>query len=199
MLGLPDRGFRSPGGPPHTLRGMAAPEYVPRPKAERARVYESPPWRHESWLAERPADLDDGQPVGPGLGHPGPDQGFMLRLVRQFDGRLVLGPDEDEDDVIAGACAIALRRASLFGRGPVIHDLTVALRAFGFLGEGERGTDPELVEFRRPLFEGCADLHHYAHLQALVDLVPEPVLRLSPQQVRDRAAADWRGLFKTRV
>jgi hypothetical protein len=174
---------------------MAAPEYVPRPKAERARVYESPPWRYESWRAMRPADLADGQPIGPGLGNPGPDQGYMMRLAREFEGRLRLVPDEHDDDVMAGAAAIALRRASLFGRAPVIHDLTVALRVFGYLGDGET-PDPDLVAFRRRVFEGCADQHHFADLQALVDSVPEPVLRLTPQQVRERAASGWRQLFE---
>jgi hypothetical protein len=173
---------------------MAAPEYVPRPKAERSRVYESPPWRYDAWLAVRPGDLADGQPSGPGLGHPGPDQGFVLKLARQFEGRLALGEGEHEDDVMAGAAAIALRRASLFGRAPVIHDLTVALRVFGYLGDAG-AADAGLVDRRRPLFEGCADLHHYARLQALGDSVPEPVLRLTPQQVRERASADWRGLL----
>jgi len=170
---------------------MAAPEFVPRPKDEKARVYESPPWRDESWMPDRPADLHDGQPFGPGLGYPGPDQGFMLKLARRFEGRLALVEGEREDDVLAGANAIALRRASMFGRGPVIHDLTVALRVFGFLADGGE-TPAELVELRRPRFEGAANAHHYAHLRALVDGVPEWVLRSSPEQVRTAARKDWR-------
>lgn len=174
---------------------MAAPDYVPRPKAERARVYESPPWRFDPWPAGRPADLTDGQPLGPGLGHPGPDQGFVLRLARRFEGRLALAPGEDEHDVLAGAGAVALRRASLFGRAPVIHDLAVALHLFGYLG-GEEPVDDDLVAFRRPRFEGCAAPHHYADLQALVDSVPAPALRLTPEQVRERVAQSWRRLLE---
>jgi hypothetical protein len=173
---------------------MAAPEFVPRPKAERSRVYESPPWRFDPWTAVRPADLGEGQPLGSGMGYPGPDQGFVLKLARQFEGRLLLGPGETEEDVLAGAGAIALRRASLFGRAPVIHDLTVALRVFGFVGAGPE-PDPDLVAVRRPLFEGCAHRHHYGEMRALVDSVPEPVLRLTPPQVQERAAAGWRSLF----
>jgi hypothetical protein len=170
---------------------MAAPEFVPRPKDEKARVYESPPWRNESWTADRPADLRDGQPLGPGMGYPGPDQGFVLKLARRFEGRVALAEGEREDDVLAGASAIALRRASLYGRGPVIHDLTVALRVFGFLPDG--GEAPaDLIELRRSRFEGVADAHHYAHLRALVDGVPEWVLRSSPEQVRTLARQDWR-------
>jgi hypothetical protein len=175
---------------------MAAPEYVPRPKAEKARVYESPPWRFDPWTASRPADLDEGQPLGPGLGYPGPDQGFVLKLARQFEGRLCLAEGESEHDALAGAVAIALRRASLFGRAPVVHDLTVALRVFGFLVEGGR-PDPELVKHRRTLFEGCANLHHYGELRALVDTVPEHVLRRTPQQVKELAGSGWQQVFAT--
>jgi hypothetical protein len=177
---------------------MAAPDFVPLPKAERARVYQSPPWRFDPWIAARSGDLDDGQPLGPGFGYPGPDQGFMLRLARQFEGRLVLAEGESEDVALAGACAIGLRRASIFGRGPVIHDITVALRAFGFLGEGGE-PDPELVLFRRNLFEGRDDGHHYGDVRLLVDSVPEPVLRMTPHQVRDLAARGWQRLFDVDV
>ena len=41
---------------------MAAPEYVPRPKAEKSRVYESPPWADDSWYQDRPAEIMTGQP-----------------------------------------------------------------------------------------------------------------------------------------
>ena len=32
---------------------MAAPEYVPHPPTDKPRVYESPPWDGEAWLAFR--------------------------------------------------------------------------------------------------------------------------------------------------
>jgi hypothetical protein len=173
---------------------MAAPEYVPRPKAEKARVYESPPWRSESWTATRPADLAGGQPSGPHLGYQGPDQGFMLKLARTFEGTLTLTDGEHEADALTGACAIAMRRASLFGRGPVVHDLRVALTIFGFLTPSP---DPQLVVLRKQLFEACAGLHHYGELREVVDAVPEATLRLTHQQVAERFAADWRGLLAT--
>jgi hypothetical protein len=174
---------------------MAAPEYVPRPKAEQARVYESPPWRFEPWLAERPADLDGGQPIGERLGYPGPDQGFMLRLARSFEGKLALADGEREEDVLAGACAIALRRASLFGRAPVIHDLTVALKAFGYLDDAAP-PPADLVAFRRPFFDGVANHHHYAQLRELADMLRDPVLRRSPRQLDQLLTGGWRRVFE---
>ena len=44
---------------------------------------------------------------------------------------------------------LALKRASLFGRAPVVHDLEVAFTIWGFLG----AAPPELVALRRPLFD----------------------------------------------
>lgn len=172
---------------------MAAPEYVPRPKAEKSRVYESPPWADDSWYQDRPAEILTGQPSGPGLGSQGPDQGFALKLARRYEGQLSLAAGEHEADAIFGCTAVAMKRASLFGRAPVIHDLHIAFTIFGFLTPNP---DPELVRFRRPRFEECHVLHHYSEVREIVDLVPEATLRLSPQQVDAQAAQDWRGLFR---
>jgi hypothetical protein len=156
---------------------MAAPEYVPKPKDDRPRVYESPPWRPEGWYADRPGDLDGPQPHGPRLGYHGPDQGYILKLARQFEGKLVLTPGEHEEDALAGCCAVANKRASLFGRAPIIHDLTMALTLWGFLAEA----DPELVRLRKRYFAGVAETHHYMERRRVADVVPVAVLRLTPQ------------------
>lgn len=174
---------------------MAAPDYVPRPKAEKARVYESPPWKPESWMADRPADLNAPQPLGPQLGSPGPDQGYVLKLVRNFEGRLPMAPGEDERDAIVGCCAVALKRAALFGRAPTIHDLTLAFTIFGFLSENSH---PDQVQMRRPLFDQCRNLHHYAELRHIVDTVPDATLRLSPEQATAQEELDWRALFRAK-
>lgn len=157
---------------------MAAPEYVPRPKDEQLRVYESPPWRPEAWFADRPADLEGSQPHGPRLGYPGPDQGYMLKLARLFEDKLVLTPGEHEDDVIAGSVEIANKRASLMGRAPIIHDLTIAFTLWGFLAEA----DPELVRLRKKYFQAVADPNHYTDRRRIADVVPVAVLRLTPSE-----------------
>jgi hypothetical protein len=171
---------------------MAAPDYVPRPKAQKARVYESPPWSGDSWIADRPADLPGAQPLGPRMGYPGPDQGYAIKLARSFEGSLVLTTGEHEADAIAGCVAVALKRASLFGRAPVIHDLRIAFTIWGFLSEAPA----ELVKLRKPLFEEVSATHHYSELRRIVDLVPVAVLRLSPAEVAQQAAADWRSFFR---
>jgi hypothetical protein len=118
----------------------------------------------------------------------------MLKLARTFEGKLALTEGEHEEDALHGACAVGLRRASMYGRAPVIHDLSIALRVFGFLTDGG-DPDPGLVSFRRPVFENCAQPHHYDSLRALVDLVPEWVLRLSPDDVKAHAGRGWQALF----
>lgn len=158
---------------------MAAPEYVPTPVEDPARVYQSPPWRPESWLADRPAEIAGRQPLGPRLGDPGPDQGFALRLARQVRGRMVLTGAESEDDVIAGVVAIAMRRSAMFGRAPSIHDITVALTLWVLLSEAP----PELVAVRTRVFAAVASTHHYMERRAIVDAVPEEMLALDPASV----------------
>ena len=172
---------------------MAAPEYVPIDPVADPRSYRSPPRRPESWLTDRPAEVGGaGQPRGELLGNQGPDQGYALRLVRLFEGKLHLQEGEDEHDAIAGCVGVALKRASLFGRAPVVHDLTVAFTTWGFLDDEP---DPELVGLRRDLFEGAGHPHHYALRQAIVDTAPESTLRLLPDQAADAYASDWRALF----
>src|SRR5215471_10643188 len=171
---------------------MAAPEYVSRSPVEKARVYESPPWSGDPWLADRPGELAGRQPLGPRLGYPGPDQGFVLKLARAFEPKLVLTEGESAHDAIAGACVVALKRASLFGRAPVVHDLTAAFSIWGFLSEA----DAELVRLRRPLFEEVANPNHYMELRRIADLVPQAVLRLGHEEIARIAASDWRAFFK---
>jgi hypothetical protein len=166
---------------------MAAPEYVPVSLNELPRLKEPIPAAGH-WRAERPADLKGAQPVGPMLGRQGPDQGYALLLAHRFEDRLQLEEAEHPEDAIAGCVGVATKRASIFGRAPVIWDLELAFTLWGFLGPA-----PDyLAEFRKPLFEGAR--HHYWDQREIVDLVPDDTLRLTPQRVRDRLS-DWRGML----
>jgi hypothetical protein len=181
-----------PGRRAHTLDVVSVPSYVPRAKAEIVRGYASPPRRPASWTSTRPGELaGPGQPRGAQLGSQGPDQGYALRLARQFEGALNLGDGEHEQDAISGCMAVALKRASLFGRAPVVHDLRLAFTLFGFLGD----PPAELVALRAPLFEEVANPHHYRERHLIVDLVPEATLRLAPQDVASRVRSGWRTLL----
>lgn len=168
---------------------MSVPRHFP-PKIDEPKAYVSAPRRGGSWLANRPGEVVGGaQPSGPAVGNQGPDQGYVHKLAKRFEAELVLAPGEHASDVLEGACAVALRRASLYGRAPVADDLRVALTVFGFLGPAV----DELVEFRRPLFE---ELHHvafhYFTAREIADLVPEATLRMGPTEVAAACADDWR-------
>lgn len=166
---------------------MAAPDYVPVPLSDKARVGEVlPPARR--WTATRPADLQGRQPDGHMLGKPGPDQGYGLALAQKFAGRLHVVAGETEADAIAGCTAVALRRASMFGRAPVIYDLDLAFELWGFLGDAP----DDLVAFRKALFAGAA--HHYVQQREIADQVPESTLRLTAAEVRGRLG-EWRSLL----
>jgi hypothetical protein len=167
---------------------VAAPEYVPVPLGDQPRQDE-PPKPPDSWRADRPGDLKGLPPDGPWLGHQGPDQGYALVLARRLDDRLYLFEGENRADMVAGCVAVALKRASRFGRAPVIHDLELAFALFGFIGTAPA----DLVEARGPLFEGAR--HHYERRRALADLVPDETLRLTPAQVKERLGS-WRSLVE---
>ena len=143
-------------------------------------------------MPDRPGDIDGFQPLGARLGFQGPDQGFAIKIANGFRDRLQLAPGEHMADVIQGCLGIALRRASMFSRAPVVHDLTIAFTSWGFLD-----SDPpaDLVALRTRLFEGVGNtLHHYDEARALVDMMPESTLRLNPTQVQSAYPADWKQL-----
>jgi len=170
---------------------MAAPRFAPVPPVDVSRVYESPPVVPASWKPDRPGDFVGFQPEGERLGFQGPDQGFALRIASGFRDRLALQPGERADDAIKGCLGVALKRASLFSRAPVVHDLTIAFTIFGFL---DPAAPAELVEARRQLFVGLSHLYHYTEGRRIADMVPESTLRMTPQQVTAAYPARWREL-----
>jgi hypothetical protein len=113
-------------------------------------------------------------------------------LAERLRPQVVVQIGESVEDALRGSLNIALRRAALYGRAPVIHDLRLALTMWGWLD-----ADPpaDLVQQRRPLFEGVGNaVHHYSEGRRLADLVPESTLRLTPEQVADRWRSEWRQL-----
>lgn len=124
------------------------------------------------------------------MGVPGPDQGYALLLAERVVPDLVLAPGEDGADVISGAVAIALRRAALFGRAPVVHDVSHALSLFGFLSPA----GPDLVEFRRELFAGAA--HDYVARRRIEAAPTDEALRLPHTEVAGEKGG-WRERLAT--
>jgi hypothetical protein len=166
---------------------MSAPDYVPVILSDKARTsLPMPPSRR--WTATRPADLDRGQPTGPMLGAQGPDQGYALRLAQLFVDRLRLADGESKGDAMAGSVPIAGRRASLFGRAPVIHDLELAFAIWGYLAEAP---PTDLVDYRKERFFGAG--HDYWRQREIANQIPEATLRLTPATAISRLG-NWREL-----
>lgn len=171
---------------------MSAPKFAPVPPVERVRAYSSPPVTPRAWSPNRPGDLAAGQPSGEQLGYQGPDQGFALTIAARFRGRLRLQQGEHDHDAVRGCVGIALRRASLFSRAPVVHDLTIAFTVWGLL---DASPPADLVALRREVFDGVGNPHHYREARAIADSVPEATLRMSPADVTAAYPGRWRELL----
>ena len=112
-----------------------------------------------------------------------------MLLAERFSDQLQLAEGERVEDVIPGCLGVGLRRAVLYGRAPVKTDLELAFTLWGFLGDAPE----ELVEFRKPLFQGTSKA--YLDQRAIVDRVAESTLRATPAQIREQLRSDWRALF----
>jgi len=170
---------------------MSAPKFAPTPVLDEVRTYQSPEVAPAAWVNDRPTDIEGFQPAGERLGYQGPDQGYGLTLANRLRGRLHLIGGVTADDAVRGCLNIALKRASLFGRAPVVHDLTIAFTMWGFF---DPNPPHELVERRTELFEGVGNVHHYAEGRHLADIVPDATLRMTPAQVAAAYPSSWRSL-----
>lgn len=170
---------------------MAAPRFAPVPTSEPVRYYESPDVVPDGWEPGRPGEIEGRQPTGDRLGYQGPDQGYIITLANRARGRIRLTANENIDDALRGCSLIALRRASLFGRAPCVHDLNLALSLWGYLSDT---TSPEQIAIRHELFIGVGNIHHYKEGRAIADMVPESTLRLSPERVAADISSNWRSL-----
>jgi hypothetical protein len=125
------------------------------------------------------------------MGRPGPDQGFGIKLANSFHGKLSLTEGEDEHDALAGCLGVGLKRASMFSRAPVIHDMRLAFALFGYT---TALAPADLVAFRKSVFEAVG--HHYELQRGIADMVPEDTLRMTPDAVERRVASgNWRSLL----
>ncbi len=134
----------------------------------------------ESWRAQRPGDLAAGQPDGVLLGRPGPNIGYALTLVNRWRDRFRLAPLEHEDDAAAVVAEIAMKRAALFGRAPVATDVEVAMDLLGYADE----LPPDVAQRRAHVVHGAG--HDYYRRRAIVDRIPDDVLKLAPTQLAAR-------------
>ena len=145
-----------------------------------------------AWTPDHPGEIEGFQPEGPQLGAQGPDQGFALHIAAQLRPKLHLQQGEHADDAIQGCLGVALRRASLYSRAPVVHDLDIAFTIWGYY---DAQPPSELVALRAGLFEGLRHVgHHYTEARVVADMPPESTLRMTPAQVASAYPGDWRSL-----
>jgi len=170
---------------------MSAPKFAPTPVLDEVRTYQSPEVAPSAWVNDRPTDIEGFQPAGERLGYQGPDQGYGLMLANRLRHRLHLVGGPSAEDAVRGCLNIALRRASLFGRAPVVHDLTIAFTMWGFF---DANPPHDLVARRAELFDGVGNVHHYKEGRAIADLVPEATLRMTPAAVAAASPVAWRTL-----
>ena len=175
-----------------TLRPVAAPTYVPQPAIDPARTYRGPQRRLGSWTADRPGELAGPQPSGGRFGHQGPDQGYALALVDRLVDGFRLTDGEHLADARAAAVAVALKRASIFGRAPVMDDVVIGATVWGLLDETP---DAALVDRRRSLHAEAGLADHEPRRRAIADAVPESTLRMAAVDVTDTYARDWASLL----
>jgi hypothetical protein len=129
----------------------------------------------KGWRADRPGDLVAGQPTGTRLGRPGPNVGYALTLAGSLADRISLAPHESAHDALAVVAELGMKRAASLGRAPTMADVEVAATLLGYLGDA----DPGFAEWRATAVHG-AD-HEYDVRRAVVDAVPDAVLRMPPQ------------------
>ena len=105
--------------------------------AERPRSVPEPgPAR--SWRPDRPGEVDGpDRPSGGAFGHPGPDTGYVLKIL----GASGIDLGDRPKATSAVLTTLAGARASHFGRAPVIGDLRVAA---ALLGLDAGGSDARL-------------------------------------------------------
>src|SRR5262249_35689219 len=124
-------------------------------------------------------------PQGALLGRPGPNVGYAYTLAQRARDRLRLGPFEHAHDAVAVVAEVAGKRAALFGRAPVIGDIELAIAILGY--DGTAGD--AFVAARTAAVHDAS--HSYSRRRAMVDSVPDDLLRQRPHQAAAEIAA-WR-------
>ena len=157
----------------------AIPADSPRQAQNLAPGVSLPPARPS--VGDRPGEVAGPWPRGAGFGSPGPNIGFALTLVARARSRITLAPNEHEADAHALVAAVAMKRASLFGRAPVAADVSCALLVLGY--EGPASGD--FVEWR--ILAGVDAAHDYRSGRDLCAQISPEDIRLDPRDLAPRA------------
>jgi hypothetical protein len=91
--------------------------------------------------------------------------------VHRASGDFQLAPGEDRGDAEAVVAAVAMKRASAYGRAPIVADVDKAATLLGYRG----GADAETIARRADAVQGAH--HEYGRCRAVADQVDLEVLR----------------------
>lgn len=143
------------------------------------------------WSPTRVGELDSPEsvPWGGRYGTPGPDTGFVLKLLSGREYQLAEG--ERHADTAAAVAALAAARASHFGRAPVVVDVRVAELLLGLDTRGIPEATILALEADRPGWVTGLSRHPH-EAGELVAAVPRDILALGPDAVRARMVAEGR-------
>ena len=148
-------------------------EDLPRQEPNLAPGVHLPPAK--GWRADRPGDLVAGQPTGTLLGRPGPNVGYAVTLAGRLRDKITVAPHEHVADALAVIAELGMKRAASFGRAPTMADVEISASLLGY----QNDVDPDFAHWRAGIAHG-AD-HDYGLRRAVVDAVPDAVLRMPPQ------------------
>jgi hypothetical protein len=168
---------------------FVAPTLVDTPRQEQnlAPGVHYPPAR--PWRADRPGDVHGQPPSDSLLGVPGPDIGYALLLVERVRDRLALAPHEHRADAEAVVGELAMRRASSYGRAPVMADVECSMLVLGYQG----GVAPDFAKWRVLIVSGAHE--DYWRRRAICGAVDRDALRLVPAALAPRVTDARRQLF----
>ena len=144
----------------------AAPAAEPAARASRCR-------RRTTGAPTGPATSGPSQPEGALLGRPGPNVGYAYTLARA-GARTGSGSARSSTPTTRSRsiAEIAGKRAAQFGRAPVIGDIELAIALLGYDGSAS----DDFVKARSALVHEAG--HDYRRRRALVDAVPDALLRM---------------------
>jgi hypothetical protein len=153
-----------------------------------------PPAR--SWRGDRPGDrtameVGTATPEGALRGRPGPNVGYGYTLAERARDGLKLAPHEHAPDAVCVVAEVAMKRAAAFGRAPVKGDIDLAIEILGYDGS----VDARFGAWRTRAVHDAA--HHYPVRRAIVDSVPDSLLRAGPATDRAGEITAWRGSVET--
>ena len=112
---------------------------------------------------------------------------YAVLLIAALDLAVLLGSAEAAWVIRARQIGMAVAPLSTRWPPAVFFALSVQL---SMIAVGVYGPDA----LRSRLFEGVTNVYHYVEARAIVDMVPESTLRMSPQQVQAAYPGRWQEL-----